>query len=116
MSESFHDLLEQQLTSMPMLPGVILRGTVLKITRDVVIIDVGLKSEGIVPVEQFYNDNGELEIAVGDTVEVALDAFEDGFGETRLSREKAKRAEAWLELARAFENGTPVRGIINGKV
>lgn len=116
MSESFHDLLEQQLTSMPMLPGVILRGTVLKINRDVVIIDVGLKSEGIVPVEQFMNESGELEIAVGDTVEVALDAFEDGFGETRLSREKAKRAEAWLELARAFENSTPVRGVINGKV
>jgi small subunit ribosomal protein S1 len=116
MSESFQALLEQQLTSMPMIPGVILRGTVLKITRDVVIIDVGLKSEGVVPVEQFRSESGELEIAVGDTVEVALDAFEDGFGETRLSREKAKRAEAWLELARAFENNTPVRGVINGKV
>ncbi len=115
-AESFSALFEQQLSSMPMLPGVILRGTVLKITRDVVIIDVGLKSEGVVPVEQFYNENGELDIAVGDTVEVALDAFEDGFGETRLSREKAKRAEAWLELARAFENNAPVKGIINGKV
>jgi small subunit ribosomal protein S1 len=116
MSESFIDLFEQQLSKMPMVLGAIIQGTVVKITDDFVIVDAGLKSEGVVPIEQFYNDAGDLEIAVGDLVDVALDSFEDGFGETRLSREKAKRAESWKELARAFEANETVTGIINGKV
>jgi small subunit ribosomal protein S1 len=116
MSERFIDLFEQQLAKTPMVLGEIIQGTVVKITQDFVIVDAGLKSEGVVPIEQFYNDSGDLEIAVGDVVDVALDSFEDGFGETRLSREKAKRAESWKELARAFEANETVKGIINGKV
>lgn len=116
MTDRFIDLFEQQLAKMPMILGEIIQGTVVKITSDFVIVDAGLKSEGVVPIEQFFNDNGELEISVGDIVDVALDSFEDGFGETRLSREKAKRAESWKELARAFEANETVKGIINGKV
>jgi small subunit ribosomal protein S1 len=116
MTDRFIDLFEQQLAKMPMILGEIIQGTVVKITNDFVIVDAGLKSEGVVPIEQFFNDNGELEISVGDVVDVALDSFEDGFGETRLSREKAKRAESWKELARAFEANETVKGIINGKV
>lgn len=116
MSERFSELFEQQIARMPMIPGEIIQGTVVKINHDFAIIDAGMKSEGVVPLEQFMTEDGKLEIAVGDTVEVALDAFEDGFGETRLSREKAKRAEAWKELAKAFEANEPVKGIINGKV
>lgn len=116
MTECFADLFEQQMTRMPMMPGEIIQGKVLKITPDFVVVDAHMKSEGIVPIEQFMNENGELEIAEGDMVDVALDAFEDGFGETRFSREKAKRAEAWKDLARAYEANSIVRGIINGKV
>ncbi len=116
MSETFIDLFEQQIASMPMLPGEIVQGTVIKINHDFVIIDAGLKSEGVVPIEQFQNEDGVIEIAVGDTVDVALDAVEDGFGETRLSREKAKRAEAWIVLAKAHEGNEIIMGVINGKV
>jgi small subunit ribosomal protein S1 len=116
MSERFVDLFEKQLADMPMLLGEIVQGTVIKINHDFVIIDAGLKSEGVVPIEQFQNEEGNIEIAVGDTVEVALDAVEDGFGETRLSREKAKRAEAWKTLAKAHEANEVVMGVINGKV
>src|SRR5690606_3812944 len=76
----------------------------------------GLKSEGVIPIQQFYNEAGELEVTIGDEVDVALDSVENGFGQTCLSREKAKRAESWIILARAFENQEPVRGLINGKV
>src|SRR5271170_7843669 len=102
MTECFADLFEQQMTRMPMIPGEIIQGKVLKITADFVVVDAHMKSEGIVPIEQFMNENGELEISEGDLVDVALDAFEDGFGETRFSREKAKRAEAWKDLAKAY--------------
>ena len=116
MTDRFIDLFEQQLAKTPMILGEIIQGTVVKITSDFVIVDACLKSEGVVPIDQFLNENGELEISVGDVVDVALDSFEDGFGETRLSREKAKRAESWKELARAFEANETVKGIINGKV
>ncbi|APZ42811.1 30S ribosomal protein S1 [Acidihalobacter ferrooxydans] len=116
MSESFAQLLEESLAYTEMKPGAILNATVLEIKPDVVLVNAGLKSEGVIPTEEFYNDRGELEVAVGDVVEVALDAVEDGFGETRLSREKAKRAKAWKVLEEAFENEEVVTGKITGKV
>ncbi len=116
MTESFAELFEESLASQQIKPGSILNGTVVSVNSDVVIVNAGLKSEAVIPVEQFHNDKGELEVAVGDDVEVALDAVEDGFGETRLSREKAKRARTWTRLEAAFEKGEIVNGIINGRV
>lgn len=118
MSESFAELFEQSQPKKHLTPGSILLGQVMEIRPDMVIVNAGLKSEGVIPIEQFYNEHGQLEVAVGDTVEVALDAVEDGFGETRLSREKAKRAAAWTFLERAFEGNQTIPGIIpkDGKV
>ncbi len=116
MSESFADLFEESLKEIDMKPGSIIKGTVVDIDSDWVTVFAGLKSEGVIPVSQFFNDAGELELAIGDEVDVALDAVEDGFGETKLSREKAKRAEAWTELEKAFEAEEVVTGVINGKV
>ncbi|MEM7610051.1 MAG: 30S ribosomal protein S1 [Pseudomonadota bacterium] len=116
MSESFAQLFEESLASQQIAPGTILNGTVMAVNSDVVIVNAGLKSEAVIPVEQFHNESGELEVAVGDVVEVALDAVEDGFGETRLSREKAKRARTWTRLEKAFENTEIVNGVINGRV
>ena len=116
MSESFAELFEQSLVNKEMRPGTIVTGTVVDIQPDAVIVNAGLKSEGVIPIEQFYNNQGEIEVAVGDAVEVSLDAVEDGFGATRLSREKAKRAEVWKRLERASEEGEIVTGVINGKV
>ncbi|MEO0580118.1 MAG: S1 RNA-binding domain-containing protein, partial [Pseudomonadota bacterium] len=116
MNESFAELFEESLASQQIKPGSILNGKVVSVNSDVVIVNAGLKSEAVIPVEQFQNEKGELEVAVGDDVEVALDAVEDGFGETRLSREKAKRARTWTRLEDAFEKGEIVSGIINGRV
>jgi small subunit ribosomal protein S1 len=117
MTESFAELFERSEQSLAKLkPGAIVIGTVVEIRSDAVVINAGLKSEGIVPIEQFRNERGELEVAVGDEVKVALDALEDGFGETRLSREKAKRALVWDELEEAHENNATVTGRISGKV
>ncbi|KAA8985300.1 MULTISPECIES: 30S ribosomal protein S1 [Gammaproteobacteria] len=116
MSESFAELFEESLKDIDMQPGSIVKATVVDVDSDWVTVNAGLKSEGIIPVSQFYNENGELEVAAGDEVDVALDAVEDGFGATRLSREKAKRAEAWKELEKAFEAEDAVKGVINGKV
>ena len=116
MSESFAELFEQSLANQQMRPGAIVTGTVVDIRSDVVVVNAGLKSEGVIPIEQFRNEQGDIEVAVGDPVEVALDAVEDGFGETRLSREKAKRARAWIVLEKAFEKGETVTGMISGKV
>ena len=116
MSESFAELFEQSLVNKEMRPGTIVTGTVIDIQSDAVIVNAGLKSEGVIPIEQFYNNQGEIEVSVGDAVEVSLDAVEDGFGATRLSREKAKRAEVWKRLERASEEGEIVTGVINGKV
>lgn len=99
-----------------MQPGAIVEGTVIDISGDFVIVDAGLKSEGVIPAEQFRDENGELTVNIGDKVEVALDSVEDGFGETRLSREKALRARAWNALEKAFENEEIVTGRITGKV
>ncbi|MGP4123674.1 MAG: 30S ribosomal protein S1 [Sodalis sp. (in: enterobacteria)] len=116
MTESFAQLFEESLKEIKTRPGSIVRGTVVSIAKDVVLVDAGLKSESTIPVEQFRNAQGKLEIKVGDQVDVALDAVEDGFGETLLSREKAKRHEAWQMLEKAYEETATVIGIINGKV
>ncbi len=116
MSENFAQLFEESLTELEMRPGSIVKGTVVAIDSETVTVNAGLKSEGVIPIEQFRNDEGELEVEVGDEVDVALDAIEDGFGETRLSREKAKRQAAWIELEKAFEDQETVKGVITGKV
>ncbi|RUO22673.1 30S ribosomal protein S1 [Aliidiomarina iranensis] len=116
MTENFAQLFEESLKEVETRPGSIVKGTVVAISKGLVLVDAGLKSESAIPAEQFMNADGEMEIAVGDTVEVALDAVEDGFGETILSREKAKRFEAWLQLESAHENEETVIGIISGKV
>ena len=116
MSESFAELFEQSQVEAKMRPGTIVSGTVVEVRADFVVVNAGLKSEGVIPVEQFRNAEGDVEVAVGDEVDVALDAVEDGYGETRLSREKAKRAKAWDELEQACEDNETVTGIISDKV
>lgn len=116
MSESFADLFEESLKTIEMHPGAIITGVVLDVDSDWVTVHAGLKSEGVIPRNQFLDENGEFSIAVGDMVQVALEAVEDGFGETKLSREKAKRAEAWKTLEAAFESEEVITGVINGKV
>jgi len=116
MSESFADLFEESLKELDMQPGSIVAGTVVDIDSDWVTVNSGLKSEAVIPRSQFLNDKGELEVAVGDETFVSLEAVEDGFGETKLSREKAKRAESWKELEKAFEADEMVTGVINGNV
>ncbi|MGM0593256.1 MAG: 30S ribosomal protein S1 [Pseudomonadota bacterium] len=116
MSESFAELFEESLNDTQMRPGSIVSGTVVSVGSDVVVVNAGLKSEGMIPVEQFRNENGEIEVAVGDSVDVALEAVEDGFGATRLSREKAKRAESWNRLEKAHEADETVTGRIIDKV
>lgn len=116
MIESFAQLLEESEDNINTQPGTIIFGTVVDIVKDAVVVNAGLKSEGMIPIEQFQTDNGQLEVEVGDEVEVALDALEDGYGETKLSREKARRARAWTELERIHEAGESVTGIITGKV
>ena len=116
MSESFAALLEESLTKTKMSPGAMLVGTVIDIENDMVIVSTYSKSEGVIPKWQFLNANGELEISIGDEIEVALDLFEDGLGATILSRDKAKKNKAWFELETAFENNATIIGRINGKV
>ncbi|QUJ66344.1 30S ribosomal protein S1 [Photobacterium sp. GJ3] len=116
MTESFAQLFEESLKEIETRPGAIVKGTVVAIENGFVLVDAGLKSESAIPAEQFKNAAGELEIEVGGEVDVALDAIEDGFGETQLSREKAKRHEAWIQLEKAYEDAETVMGIINGKV
>ncbi len=116
MTENFAEMFEQTIASQRIKPGMILTADVIEVTNEVVIVSAGLKSEAIIPASQFRTESGELEVTVGDTVEVALDAVEDGFGETRLSRERAKRARTWEELDDAFQNGKIVQGVINGRV
>jgi small subunit ribosomal protein S1 len=116
MTESFAALLEESLANQKIKPGSILTGTVVGVNQDMVIVHAGLKSEAVIPAEQFFNERGELEVQIGDTVEVALDTVEDGFGETRLSREKAKRTRTWTRLEEAFQKGEIVTGMISGRV
>ncbi len=116
MSESFAELFEESLKTIDMHPGSIVTGVVIDIDDDWVTVHAGLKSEGVIPRNQFENERGELKLQIGDEVQVALEAVEDGWGETRLSREKAKRAEAWKDLEKACEQEAVVKGVINGKV
>ena len=116
MTESFAELFEQSQTLNKLKPGAIVTGTVVEVRNDVVVINAGLKSEGIVPIEQFRNDAGEIDVGVGDQVKVALDSIENGFGETVLSREKAKRSLVWDELEEAQTANATVTGKISGKV
>lgn len=116
MTDSFAQLFEESLARKEMRVGAILKGKIINIDDENVIVNAGLKSEGVIPLAQFKNENGEITIQVGDEVDVALDAVEDGFGETRLSREKAKRSEAWISLREAFEAGQNITGTVNGKV
>jgi small subunit ribosomal protein S1 len=116
MSESFAELFEESFASQQIKPGSIITGIVVAVNDDVVIVSAGLKSEAVIPIEQFKNDKIDGGISVGDEIEVALDAVEDGFGETKLSREKAIRARTWIDLEEAFEAGKVVEGIINGRV
>ncbi|ROO28600.1 30S ribosomal protein S1 [Salinisphaera japonica] len=116
MSESFAELFEQSLQGRTMQPGSLINAEVLEVKNDVVIVDAGLKSEGVIPVDEFYDENGELTVVEGDKVEVALEAVEDGFGATRLSKEKAQRIRTWDFLTEAYENSESVVGHISGKV
>lgn len=116
MTESFAQLFEESLKEIETRPGAIVRGLIVAIDKDVVLVDAGLKSESAIPIEQFKNAQGEIEVKVGDEIDVALDAIEDGFGETLLSREKARRHEAWLMLEKAYTDAETVFGVINGKV
>jgi small subunit ribosomal protein S1 len=116
MTESFAEMFEESLANQNMTRGAVVTGTVVDIQSDSVIVNAGLKSEGIIPIDEFKNAAGEVEIEVGDEVEVSLEAVEDGFGETRLSREKAKRDEVWRRLEKAYENEDIVKGVISGKV
>jgi small subunit ribosomal protein S1 len=116
MSESFAELFEESLKTVDMEPGAIVTGVVIDIDNEWVTVHAGLKSEGVIPLDQFTNANGECSLNIGDEVQVALETVEDGFGETKLSREKAKRAEAWTRLEAAHVADEVVTGVINGKV
>lgn len=116
MSESFAELFEDSQQTVEMFPGSIISGTVVDIDNENVVVHAGLKSEGVIPKQQFFDEEGELSVQVGDQVKVALQTVDDGWGTTRLSREKARRAETWSDIEDAFQGGSTVRGSINGKV
>ena len=116
MTESFAELFEQSQVEAKMRLGSILNGTVVDVYQDNVIVSAGLKSESWIPIAQFFDEKGELEVSIGDEVEVALDAIEDGYGETRLSREKAKRLLAWINLEQAHDSDETVTGVITERV
>ncbi|MCD6038678.1 MAG: rpsA [Gammaproteobacteria bacterium] len=116
MTDSFAQLFEESLNETPMVPGAIVVGKITRIDSNFVAVSAGLKSDSIIPIEQFQDENGKLEVALGDEVQVALDAIEDGFGVTRLSRERAKRYESWGVLEKAFEKKENVRGVIRCRV
>src|SRR5210317_405541 len=116
MSESFAELFEESLKTVDMKPGAIVTGVVIDIDNEWVTVHAGLKSEGVIPRDQFMDAAGECSLSIGDEVQVALETVEDGFGETKLSREKAKRAESWKDLEAAHEADEVVTGVINGKV
>ena len=114
--ESFAALFEESLARQEMRQGEVITAEVIRVDHNYVVVNAGLKSESYVPVEEFYNDRGELEVAVGDFVSVAIDSLEDGFGETRLSRDRAKRLAAWVQLEQSLEAGDLVSGTVTGKV
>src|SRR3989304_3350189 len=114
--ERFAALFEESLTRKEMRIGEVITAEVVRIDNNFVVVNAGLKSESFIPVEEFKNDKGEVEAAPGDFVSVAIEALEDGHGETRLSRDKAKRLSAWMDLEKALETGALVSGMISGKV
>ncbi|HUX17862.1 MAG TPA: 30S ribosomal protein S1 [Acidithiobacillus sp.] len=113
---SFAEMFEESQSTQGLKPGELLTGIVTRVDNDFVIVDVGLKSEGPIPAEQFRNAEGEIEVKVGDSVEVCLELVEDGMGETRLSREKARRAKTWVDLEKSFNDNAVVHGFLTGKV
>ena len=116
MTESFAQLLEESFSDRVFFFFLIITGTVVCFEKDRVVVNANLKSEGLIPIEQFYNEAGELEVKVGDEIDVSIESLEDGFGETRLSRERAKRAEMWTALQRAHDANSVIKGIVTGKV
>jgi small subunit ribosomal protein S1 len=116
MNESFAELFEDSQLTVEMFPGSIISGTVVDIDNENVVVHAGLKSEGVIPKQQFLDEEGQLSVKVGDQVKVALQTVDDGWGTTRLSREKARRAETWTDIEDAFRGGSTVKGSINGKV
>ena len=116
MNKSFAQMFEESQKSLKMFPGAIIKAKVIDINDEFITLYSGLKSESTIPINQFHNDKGELEVNIGDDVEVALDTIEDGWGETRLSREKAKKLQVWLKLIKAYEEKKLVVGTINGRV
>ena len=105
MPDSFSTLLDESLSTLDMQPGSIVSGVVLDVDNDWVTVHVGLKSEGVISLDEFRNNEGTVEIKIGDEVEVALEAVEDGYGETRISREKARKISTWKMLEEALESG-----------
>ncbi len=116
MSENFSVLLEESISRLQVKPGAIIEGIVINVKKDLVIVNAGLKSEGMIPIDQFIGFDGKIDVKVGDIIEVSVDAVEDGFGETKLSREKAKKARAWIYLAEAHDQKKILIGRITGKV
>ena len=116
MSENFAELFEDSLKTIEMAPGAIITGTVVDIDSDWVTVHAGLKSEGVIPRSQFYDEGGTFNLNIGDQIKVAMEVVDDGWGETRLSREKARRAESWDMLENAYEKQEVITGVMNGKV
>src|SRR6187455_2233414 len=114
--ENFAALFEESLSRQEMRQGELITAEVVRVDYNIVVVNAGLKSESFIPIEEFKNDRGEVEVKPGDFVVVAIESLEDGYGETRLSRDKAKRLAAWLDLEEALEKGNVVSGVINGKV
>ena len=116
MSESFAELFEESLKSVELKSGSIITGVVVDIDLEWVTVHAGLKSEGVIPRAEFLNEQGSIDISIGDAVKVSMDAVDDGFGETRLSREKAKRSESWEMLEKSYESQEVIKGLISGRV
>ena len=115
-SENFAQLFEESLARKEMRVGEVITAEIIRVDYNFVVVNAGLKSESYIPLDEFKNDRGEIEAKAGDFVSVAIDALEDGYGETRLSRDKARRLNAWHDLEEAMEKGTIVSGMVNGKV
>ncbi|MFO7190568.1 MAG: S1 RNA-binding domain-containing protein, partial [Pseudomonadota bacterium] len=115
-NESFAALFEESLNRKEMRVGEVITAEVVRVDQNYVVVNAGLKSESFIPIEEFRDDHGEVNVKPGDFVSVAIEALEDGYGETRLSRDKAKRLAAWMELEKALEEQSIVQGVITGKV
>ncbi|WP_353174008.1 S1 RNA-binding domain-containing protein, partial [Paracandidimonas soli] len=114
--ESFADLFAESIKNQDMKSGEVISAEVVRVDHNFVVVNAGLKSEALIPLEEFLNDQGELEVQAGDFVSVAIDSLENGYGDTILSRDRAKRLSAWLSLEQALESGELVTGTITGKV